>query len=92
MPSQGFEQLERTVEDEHSGLYPIRAPGGPIVRLTERQMDIMNMPLHQRQHVPQLEMVELGKMLMAASQASIDDQLRDMDEHPEQAPEFVPEP
>lgn len=92
MTGLGFRPLERTPEDETAGLYPIQAPGGPIVRLTERQVDIMNLPMHQKQHVPHAELVELGKMLMAASQASIDDTLRNMDDHPEEAPEFVPEP
>lgn len=92
MAGRGFEPLERTAEDEAAGLYPVQAPGGPVVRLTQRQVDIMNMPMHQRQHVSHVELVELGKVLMAASQASIDDALNNMDEHPEQAPELVPEP
>jgi len=92
MAGQGFRLLERTAEDEVGGLYPIQSPGGPVVRLTQRQVDIMNMPVHQRQHVSQVELVELGKTLMEASQASIDDALHNMDEHPEQAPELVPEP
>lgn len=91
MAGQGFAPLERTAEDEAAGLYPIQAPGGPIVRLTQRQVDIMNMPSTQRHHVAQIEMVELGKILMAASQGSIDDALRSMDDHPEPAPEIVPE-
>lgn len=92
MADQGFRPLERTAEDEVGGLYPIQAPGGPVVRLTQRQMDIMKMPVHQRQHVSQVELVELGKTLMEASQASIDDALHNMDENPEQAPEFVQQP
>lgn len=92
MAGQGFEPLVRTEDDEAAGLYPIQAPGGPVIRLTQRQVDIMKMPMYQRQHVPHVELVELGKVLMAASQASIDDALHNMDEHPEQAPELVPEP
>lgn len=92
MPGQGFAQLERTPDDIAADLYPIWAPGGPVVHLTARQMDIMNMPPPQKQHVPHLELVELGKMLMAASQSSIDDTLRGMDANPEKAPEFIQDP
>ncbi|KAK5949501.1 hypothetical protein OHC33_009494 [Knufia fluminis] len=92
MPGQGFAQLERTPDDIAADLNPIWAPGGPVVHLTARQMDIMNMPPPQKQHVPHLELVELGKMLMAASQSSIDDTLRGMDANPEKAPEFIQDP
>lgn len=87
----GFQLLDRSSNDEAEDLYPLQAPGGSVVRITARQMQIMSMPAEAKMQVNQIELMELGKLLMQASQSNIDDVLHGMDEYPpEDSPEFVP--
>lgn len=87
----GFELLDRSPDDEAQNLYPLQAPGGTIVRITARQIEIMSMPAEAKIRVPQIELIELGKLLMEASQSNIDEVLQSMDENPPDMPEFVSE-
>lgn len=64
----GFEVLDRSLSDKAQDLSPLRAPGGVIVHVTARQVEIVSMPAEAKvQVVPQIELIELGKLLMQAS-------------------------
>lgn len=87
-----FTLLERTAEDEAAGLHPVQLRGGPIVRLTGRQLEIINMSMEEKMRVPRDEQMALGRILMDASAQNIDQILRDKDENPPDVPELVAEP
>lgn len=90
--ARGVMLLERTPEDEAAGIFRVQAPGGAIAKLTARQVQIVGMSMAEKQHVPFPELVELGKIMMSLQQENVDAILREMDENPPQAPEFIPEP
>lgn len=90
--ARGITLLEQTPEDRAAGVFRVQASGGAIARLSARQVEIISMPPAQKQHVPYHELVELGKIMVELQRDSVDTVLREMDENPPQAPEFVPEP
>lgn len=88
----GLTPLERTPEDIAKGVFRVQAQGGAIAKLTARQVEIMQMPIAEKQRVPFAELVELGKIMMNLQQDNVDAVLRELDENPPKVPEFVPEP
>lgn len=84
--------LEQTEEDKEAGMYTVIMPDDAQVRMNARQVQILSMPLDQRRHVPQDELVELGKIVMEAQADRIDDMLEAMDLAEEEVPEYVDEP
>lgn len=90
--ARGITPLERTPEDVAEGVFRVQAADGAIAKLTARQNEIVSMSVAEKQRVPFSELVELGKTMMQLQQGNVDALLRELDENPPQAPEFIPEP